>query len=822
MATATYQSNTAETAVIASQEEPYVPERIKRLRDVLYTAPWELDVDRMKYYTESYKETEGELPAIRAAKGLERTLSRMTVRIDDDELIVGAKSSKRFSAPIYIEGSVGDVYMLLALKHCKSGEPLEKAYPQGFMGVSPELLKGLPNLSEDEYRTITEEILPYWRDKTIRFRVRQRMEQVGFPVDPVASALAMWVGSDPKEPPVPVQGHVSVGLRKVLKIGLKGIARQAAERLAKLDPNEENYARQKDFLEAVQVSAKAVCNFAERYAKLAEETAVKAEPERRSELLEIAERCRRVPGDPPRNLLEAIQSAYLVQAAVLISYGDNSITCPGRMDQYLYPFYREDLKAGKITRKQALEAVMEYYIKVAYTFNGPNVFTIGGIDRQGENAANEMSYLFLEAHRNLKGLRNALGVRISEKTSHEFLLKACEVHRHTAGVAFFNDAVVVRDLMTDGYSLEDARDWCDIGCTETTGTANNNGNTAAQPTFHVVLLEMALNEGGWSLIGWKRAGLQTPPVSTFKNFEDVKRAFTEQVAHCVDTAVRRIELKERVIAEYYPQPLLSSTIEGCVESATDITAGGAKYNSAAIGNQALATQADSLTAIKWAVFDKKLLTMDELVRHLRNNFAGAEEVRQQLLHAPKFGNDDPDADEMAVWVAQNFSNELRKHKYWMGGVHRGCLISALSQDVEGLICGATPDGRLAKAAVSNGMSPTNSMERNGMTAALCSGAKASIVPLSDGTSFNININPSTIKTDEGLEKFANIIEAYFALGGRNVQFNPVSAAMLLDAQEHPENYPELMVKVSGFSFRFIDLPKRLQNDIIARTEFASC
>ena len=828
MATATYVSNGQETAAVALGPERYLPERIQRLRDLLNSATWELDIDRMKYYTESYKKTEGEPAAMRSAKGLAETLSRMTIRIDDDELIVGSKSSKRFSAPISVEYGGGGLYLNMALKHYRSGTPIEKTYPQGFVGKSAYFLKGLTNITAEEYRTITEDILPYWRDKTSAFRLRQRMEQMKLagepvPVDWAVLAFASRHDSDDAEYPAPFGGHISVGLNKVLKLGMKGIARQAAERLATLGPNEENYAQRKDFLEAAQRCAQAVCDFAERYAKLAEEMAVTAAPKRKGELLAIAERCRRVPAETPRTLMEAIQSAYFIQAAVIVANGDSSITCPGRIDQYLYPFYQQDLQAGRITRQQALEAVMEYYIKAAHTLNGPNDFTIGGIDRDGESAVNEMSYLFLEAHRNLKGLRNALAVRLDEKTPREFLLKACEVHRQTAGIAFFNDAIVMRDLMEeDGYSLEDARDWCDIGCTETTGSANNNGNTAAAATFHVTLLEMALNEGGWSVIGWKQAGVKTPPVSTFKSFEDVKKAFADQVANCIDKAARRIEIREKIIAEYFPQPLLSSTIEGCVESARDVTLGGAKYNSASIGAQALATQADSLAAIKWAVFDKKLVTMEELVKHLHNNFEGAEELRQQLLNAPKYGNDDPYVDEIAVWVAENYRNELKKHKYWLGGVHRGCYISSLTQDMEGLMCAATPDGRLARTPVSNGLSPTNGMERNGMTAALCSGATASRVPLSDSTAFNIRLNPSIIKTDEGLEKFASVIEAYFALGGRNVNFNPVSAATLLDAQQHPENYPELQVKVSGFSFRFIDLPRSLQNDIITRTEFASC
>jgi formate C-acetyltransferase len=239
-----------------------------------------------------------------------------------------------------------------------------------------------------------------------------------------------------------------------------------------------------------------------------------------------------------------------------------------------------------------------------------------------------------------------------------------------------------------------------------------------------------------------------------------------------------------------------------------------------VSAQSLATIANSLAAIKWAVFDKKLLTMEELVKHLRNNFEGAEEIRQMLLRAPKYGNDDPYVDEIAQWVAEVLSEEARKRKFWMGGVHRACLISVSGSHIhEGAIIGATPDGRLAHAPVSNGIAPATGTERNGLTAVLRSAAAVCKVPMSDGTSLTLNLNPSTIKDDEGLEKFASMIEAFFAEGGRQVQFNPISKETLLDAQKHPENYPDLVVKVTGYSWRFVDLSKPLQDDIIARLEF---
>lgn len=808
------------------KEELYVPERIARLKDALLGSFRSVDIDRMKYYTESYKKTEGQMPAIRAAKGLEETLSRMPLRIDDDSLIAGIRAFKKWGGPVYIEAGTAVPSLSLAILKSTANIPLEKLIDEGVSGPGTMTLRDMPKLSDEELKLVTQEILPYWRGKTSADLVIKHNKENGIPDNWLMEVVKIWGMSylSKTEDNFPAfQGHIIIGTEKVIKMGFKGIARQADEQLTKLDKKDSKYAQKKDFLEGVKVSANAVITWANRFADLAEEKAKTANPERKQELLEMAKRCRHVPANPPRTFKEAVQSIYLFQAAILIAYGDVSITCPGRVDQYLYPTYKADIEAGRITREEALEWLMEYNVKTSETFNGPNVFTIGGIDRNGDNAVNDVSYLFLEAFRNLKGLRGGLAVRISDNTPHEWMVKACEVHRQTSGISFFNDPVIIRDLMNfDGYSLEDARDWSNVGCTEVTGSGNNNGYTASGFMLHCVHLEMALNEGRWSLANWKQVGAHTPPVSTFKTFEDVKKAFVAQEAAAVKKAVEEIEIKDKIIAANYPLPLLSSTLVGCVESATDVTAGGAKYTSASLGNQGLATQGDSLAAIKWAVFDKKLLTMEELVKHLHNNFEGAEEIRQQLLNAPKLGNDDPYADDIALWVAQNFCDEMKNYKYWQGGVIRGCYISSASQDAEGKMLGATPDGRRAGTPVSNGVSPTNSMERNGMTANLRSSATISLAPISDCTSLNVSINPDTIKSDENLEKFASTVEAFFAVGGRQVQFTPVSRDTLLDAQKHPEKYPELMVKVSGFSARFIDLSKALQNDIIGRTQFSAC
>jgi len=807
----------------------YVPERIGKLRDRLLSTTFKLDIERARYYTRAYKQTEGQPPCLRAAKGLEETLRNMTIWIEEGELIVGSKSAKDWADPLYIEAHVNYTHIMLALALYGSGKTVEEWVAEdpkvrnGFLGARGASFWGeMPKISEGEYRELKEEIVPYWKDKTVHARKRAIWEQNGVHSGE-SVAMEGWFVSGAS-----AQGHVTVGIKKVLDMGFRGIARQAAERLAvfrrefengKLE--EQSYLRKKDFLEATQITAGAVCEFAERYARLAEEMAKKAENQRKLELLKIAERCRHVPAEPPRDFIEALQAIWLTQAVVLISYGGGSITCPGRVDQFLYPYYRQDLAAGRITRDQALEAIMEYIVKLAtVVYFGPNNVTIGGVDKNGEDVVNEVSYLFLEAHKRLKGCgRIGLAVRISPKTPREFLTKACEVHRECAGVAFHNDEVVIRGLLEDGYSLEDARNYSIVGCAEPTGTGNNNGYTASNGILPAAILELVLNEGKRYAAGWKQVKPPVASISSFKTFEDVKKAFMEELSRAVEKCVEAGYLKDQVIADNYPLPLLSSTIEGCVESGEDVTRGGARYNHVAIGTCSLATGSDSLAAIKWAVFEQKLLTMEELGECLRSNFQGKEDTRQRLLHAPKYGSDDSFADELAVWVADVHNKEVRKHRFWMGGVHRPYILSSATHVGWGARVGASADGRLASTPLSSGITPTNGTERNGLTAVLRSAAKVGAIPVSDGMILNAIINPLTIRTEEGLSKFASLVEGYFTLGGRQVQFNPISKEMLLDAQKHPENYTELVVKVSGFSFRFVDLSKRVQDDIIARTEF---
>ena len=806
------QNSTEESRFNGKENKAPYSDRIARMRDDLLSSLYEADIERARYYTQSYRETEGQSPAVRAAKALEKTLQNMSIRIEDDELLVGAKTIKKVAGPIGIERSLSSLMSFLGVQfHGKDVDAI--AFMDRVGGNNPEFLKGYLNASDDMVEEFSNDILPYWEGRDLHSQLVDLWRKQG----------ALRDGEAPKGPigASGMQGHVTVGLKKVLDMGFGGIIRQAKGQLEKLKADNPLYEKRKDFLEAVQISANAVIMFANRYADLAEAQAQTASNERKKELLEIANRSRKVPEKPAENFMEAMQSIWMTQITTVISYGEDSIFAPGRVDQLLQPYYQKDVQGGSLTKDQAIDMLEEYLVKLStFIAFGANNLTIGGIDKNGESAVNAVSYLFLEAHENIKGLRNGLAVRISANTPREFLKRAVETHRRTAGIAFFNDEVIIRDLHEDVYPLEDARDYSIVGCVEPTGTGNNNGYTASNSLRLSAILEMALHEGRQFGQDWREIGLKTPPADSFKSLEDVKQAFVDQLKYNMALMVKRANIKDQLFADAFPTPLLSSTIEGCVESGLDITSGGAKINHGGVSARALATVADSLAAIQYAVFEEKLVTMGELVSHLKNNFKDAEELRQKIInYAPKYGNADPKVDDIAVWVARIYSEEARKHPCILGGVYRPLLVASGTHVYEGRETGATPDGRLAKQPVSNGISPSNGTEKNGMTAVMQSVCAVSAIPMPDGTGMNMNFNPAMIKTDEGLDKFTSLLEAYFDMGGRHIQFNPFSKETLVDAQQNPQNYPDLMVKVSGYSYRFIDLSKALQDDILNRTEF---
>jgi len=793
-------------------------ERVRKIRDRMLSMPRELDIERARCYTRIYKQMEDSPPCMKNVKALEEFLHCLPIRIEEDELLVGVKSSKVRADPFEIErGMRASIFGFIF------NDKIDKRIRDGFSKSFTFLNRYLP-LPKEEMDELKNEIIPFWKQRTVATRKLKYWKQAGLreeeaessPLGRIRSGTDIFAGASG-------QGHVIPGYRRVLKMGFRGIEKMAQEGLAKLKETDEKYDQRKDFYNSVIVAAKAVCDYSNRYADLAKEIAENASETRKAELLDIAERTRRVPALPPRTFIEALQSIWMTNVVMEMSYGEGNIFSQGRVDQYLYPYYVTDLAEGRITYDEALELIEEYLVKLAsVVIAGQNNVTIGGLDKDGNDATNDISYMFLEAVANVKSLLNTISIRISSKTPHNFLKRTLEAFKYTAGMGIHNDEVLVPQLHNTGYSLEDARDYSLVGCVEPHGTGNDFSYTAGNAIQISILLNMALNEGRTIFSGNKTVGAKTPPAKTFKSFEDVKKAYVEQLKFAIDLTVKKAELKDKAFADYLPSPLLSSTIEGCLESGMDATRNGAKYNNNPMGSQGLGGVADSLAAIRWAVFEEKLVTMEELITHMNNNFKGAEELREKLRHkAPKYGNGDERTDNLAKWVASTLCDITRKYKARGGdGIYHNCLVSSGTQVMEGKALGASADGRLAYEPVSNGISPGNGMEKNGLTMALRSVAYATADPhLTNGATMNIRINPNILETDEGLEQLTSIVEAYLEMGGRELQINPISTETLRDAQAHPEKYPDLSVKVSGYSARFIDLRKELQDDIIARTVF---
>lgn len=832
-----------------------ISDRASRLRRKLLSAPYEIDIERARAYTEAWQKADGELPCMKAALALRHALRTMSISIDDDELLAGAKTAKRLAGVIPVER--GDFNTVLKLELARL--------------VSRERHRF--HISDRELEELEGRILPYWKGRTAREKKADLWKKSdiyspmrldlgslyrilkGVGLRKTGKVLYLTLGRSLKSIPhirkmerelaalrpnlaltvFDVQGHFVPGYRRVLELGFNGLV-EWAERELQLTGRQSVGSAQdsRDFYCAVKTACEAVCDFSERYAELVEELASAADEPRRSELLEMGARCRRVPAEPPRDFMEALQSMWMTQVATGISYGMAGILSVGRADQYLGPYYESDLAAGRVTRERALEALEEYMVKLATEIImlietgketasemgvGSNTLTVGGVDGEGRCAVNEVSHLLIEAYTNVKALANNLCVRVSRNTPDDFLELACRAHRDTSGIALFNDELIIAELEQDGFSTTDARDYSIVGCVEPTATGNCFACTAGNDISLVGVLEMALNQGRMLFSGG-RVGAATPNPGSFSSFEDVMEAFREQIAFNIKTLVDSVEMLDRVYAEAFPSPLVSATVKGCMESGRDITRGGAHYNFGSITGRGLGTVANSLAAIRWAVFEEKLLTMEELTHALQRNFRGNERERSALLRrSPKYGNDDPAADELARWVTDTFCREVRRHPCGRGGFYRPGIFSYGVHVVDGLYLGATPDGRLAGEPVSNGISPANGTERKGPTAVMKSAAAACCPPLSDGSALNIRLSPGLLAGTESTAKLSALIRGYFELGGRHVQFNVVDTATLEDARDHPERYPDLVVRVSGYCAYFTDLGRSIQDDIIARTEF---
>lgn len=775
------------------------------MKNKVITAPHELCVERAKLFTESYEKTKGEPSAIRFAKALDYFLSNMTIKIWDDEFIVGNRCTKFVGTPLYPEVRVDTIELDLDLYSTRD--------VQKFL------------ISDTDKEFLKNEIIPYWKieEDTVKSRFDSYLSPDLFDL----MLMMIYIVDVNITNGV---GHFFPGYENVLKVGIEGLIKKAQNKLTQVKNNEGREI----FLNSVIIALNGVKKFIYRFSILAKEMAEKeSNPNRKDELLEISQICSHISNNPPESFKEALQLIYFTHLIAGLEDGGFAISI-GRLDQILYPYYKDDKKKGKITEEESQFLIECFYLKLSTLWNyvlhkgiiageGPPIainLTIGGIDRFGNDATNDLSYLLLDSYNKLKTIQPAFSIRINEKTPDQLLLKAGEAIRSGTSIAFFNDLVMIPGLHQLGYSLEDAREYAPIGCVEPAHPYKSFGCTNASQLNIVKILELTLNNGT-DMFTKNKCGVECS--KKINTYEDLWDNFVIQLRFFIQKMVSTMKELEKTIAELNPQPFLSATTDDCINRALDITSGGALYDFTTTQLIGLATVADSLAVIKKLVFDDKILLYDELVQILLKNYRGSykgkkgEEWRQIFINkVPKFGNDDDYVDAIAFSVAKLFCDELLNYKNYRGGNYNPGIYSTSFHLALGVFTAASADGRKSRDPLSNGVGPTNGRDMNGPTAVLNSITKLKNELMTNGNSTILSFHPKTMNP----ELFLSLIRSFFRVnGGYHIQFNVVGKDVLCKAQQNPESYQSLVVRIAGYPVLFNELSKSAQDDIIARTEY---
>ena len=825
--------------------------RIQKLVDALYEHMPVIESARAKLITESYKATEGEPIITRRAKAFAHILHNIPIIIRDNELIVGSSTIAPRGCQTFPEFSYEWLEAELDTVATRTADPFEIA---------------------EETKAELKEADKYWKGKTTSelatsYMAPEAIKAIEHNIFTPGNYFYNGVG------------HVTVKYWEVLEIGFEGIMEKAQKELDGCSVGDGNYARKSHFLEAVILSCKAVIDYAGRYAKLAQEMAAQtSDPVRKQELFVIAENCSRVPAKGAQNFYEACQSFWFVQQLLQMESSGHSIS-PGRFDQYMYPYYKKDMEAGIITREFAQELMDCIWVKLndlnkcrdaasAEGFAGYSLFQnliAGGQNKEGEDVTNDLSVMCIQASMHVHLPAPSLSVRVWNGSPHEFLIKAAELTRTGIGLpAYYNDEVIIPALQNRGLSLEDAREYNIIGCVEPQKAGKTEGWHDAAFFNMCRPLELVFSNG---MDKGEMVGIPTGDVTQMKTFDEFFDAYKKQMEYCISLLVNADNAIDVAHAERCPLPFLSCMIDDCLKEGKSVQEGGAVYNFTGPQGFGIANMADGLFAIRKLVYEDKKVSMKELKEALAWNYdkgldaqsagdmtemimkamqkAGRnvdastaegllktfmgmkpgeqktqrfKEIHDMIDEVPKFGNDIPEVDYFAREVAYTYSKPLQKYNNPRGGKFQAGLYPVSANVPLGGQTGATPDGRYAHTPVADGVSPSAGKDVKGPTAAATSVSRLDHFIVSNGTLFNQKFHPSALSGREGLEKFVALIRGYFDQKGMHMQFNVVDRQTLLDAQEHPEKYKHLVVRVAGYSALFTTLSRSLQDDIIRRTE----
>ena len=826
-------------------------ERITRLVSHLYAKLPEIESARALLLTESYQQTEGEPIVIRRAKAFAHILDHIPIIIRDEELIVGSSTLAPRGCQTYPEFSY---------------EWLEAEFD------TVEHRAADPFYISEQTKEDLRRVHPYWKGKTTSERATAYMA----PETLTAMAHNMFTPGNYFYNGV---GHVTVQYEKVLAIGYQGIIAEAQAELDTCQPGDADYARKSRFLQAVILSCEAVIRYAHRYMVLAKQMAdQETNPQRREELLAIARNCGRVPERGAESFYEACQSFWFVQQLLQLESSGHSIS-PGRFDQYMYPYYKKDLEAGRITIESAQELIDCIWVKLndlnkcrdaasAEGFAGYSLFQnliVGGQNKEGLDVTNDLSFLCIEASHHVFLPQPSLSIRVWNGSPHELLIKAAGLTRTGIGLpAYYNDEVIIPSLMSRGLTLEDAREYNIIGCVEPQKAGKTEGWHDAAFFNMCRPLELVFSSG---YDRGELVGIQTKPVEELRTFEEFYDAYKEQMNYSISLLVNADNAIDVAHAELCPLPFESCMVDDCIKRGRSLQEGGAVYNFTGPQGFGIANMADSLYAIKQLVYESRQVTIGEYKKALQMNYGrGLDEASIEdmvlsvvgelkkkgitpdaaqiaritaevaarrpseeeqrsfdrlydlITEVPKFGNDIPEVDAFARDVAYTYTRPLQNYCNPRGGMFQAGLYPVSANVPLGAQTGATPDGRLAHTPVADGVSPSAGKDVHGPTAAANSVSRLDHGIASNGTLFNQKFHPSALSGVSGLENFVALIRTYFDQKGSHMQFNVVDRETLLDAQKHPENYAHLVVRVAGYSALFTTLSKSLQDDIIRRTE----
>lgn len=787
------------------ENEGGMNDRVKRLHQQSIDTPTTLTIERALIETAFYKENYGKMPnCILRARNFYEICKKKTIYIGKDELIVGERGPVPKAVPTFPELTCHTVEDL----HTLNDRELQPYF-----------------ISQEDIDTYEREVIPYWEGRTQRERIFSHVSkewEEAYHAGVFTEFMEQRAG-----------GHTAMD-GKMYHRGLLDCKALIAKTLAELDfINDPEATDKQQELQAMDISCDAAILLAERHAELAEKMATEeTDPQRKAELLKIADVCRWVPAHAPRDMQEAIQMYWFVHLGTVTELNGWDCMNPGHIDQHLYPFYQKGLADGTMTREKAKELLSCFWIKFnnqpappkvgvtaleSGTYNDFTNINIGGIDKYGNNAVNELSYIILEIQEELHELQPGLSIHVSKVTPDDFVVAGAKVIRQGHGYpSVFNPDTYTKELVRQGKTQEDANEGGCSGCIEV-GAFGKEAYILTGYLNTPKILEITLNNGIDPITG-KKLGLETGDPRTFTSYEQLYEAYHKQMIYFVNLKLAVNNYIERMFSLYAPATFLSLFIDDCITRGRDYYSGGARYNTTYIQCTGLGTITDCLSTLKKHVFEDKKFTMDELLHAVANNFEGNEKMRQFIMNrTPFFGNDDDYADSIAVKVYNDLVAAIEGHPNTRGGKTQLNMLSTTCHNYFGSVCGASVNGRLAHFAISDGTSPAHGADTNGPTAVIKSLGKLDQT-LSGGTLLNVRFVPSILKREEDLRKLVSLIRAYFNMGGHHIQFNIVDTQTLLDAQQQPDDYKDLLVRVAGYSDYFNDMTEQLQNEIIARTE----